>query len=93
VCPDAGYLPTFAFPLGPRAVLGLGLIAIGFVSNMDPLPEVVDGIRAIMLFVPAAACALAAGIFYFGYKLEDGRIRHMQEEISERRSRQQPADL
>ncbi len=66
------------------AVLSLGLIAIGFAANEPAAPRVVDGIRSIMMFTPAVACALAAVIFYFGYKMDDARIVFMQEAIAKR---------
>jgi Na+/melibiose symporter-like transporter len=65
-----------------NAVLSLGLMAIGFVANAVPAPGMIDGIRSIMIFTPAAACALAAAIFYFGYKIEDSQVLLMQEEIN-----------
>ena len=64
-----------------------GLITIGFVANQDPAPEVVDGIKTLMIFVPAAACVLAAVIFFFGYNIEDKNILKMQEEIAARKAR------
>ncbi|MBN1566714.1 MAG: MFS transporter [Acidobacteria bacterium] len=68
------------------AILSLGLMAIGFVANMDPTPAVVEGIRAIMIFAPAVACVLAAAVFYFGYKIKDSQVLFMQEEIAQRRA-------
>jgi glucuronide carrier protein len=65
-------------------VISIGLIAIGFVANTPPTPEVVNGIRSIMMFAPAASCILAAAIFYFGYKIEDRQVLQMQEEIDQR---------
>jgi len=65
-------------------VVTIGLMAIGFIANTDPAPNVVDGIRSIMIFAPAAACILATAIFYFGYKIEDRHILQMQEEIAAR---------
>jgi Na+/melibiose symporter-like transporter len=64
-----------------NAVLSLGLMAIGFVANASPAPSVVHGIRSIMMFTPAVACALAAAFFYFGYRMEDKQVLAMQEEI------------
>ena len=36
----------------------------------------------LMTFGTAAMCALSALIFYFGYKIEDSQIMHMQDEIA-----------
>jgi len=66
------------------AVLSLGLISIGFVANEPATAKAMDGIRFIMMFAPAAACVLAAGIFYFGFRIEDARIAAMQEAITHR---------
>lgn len=63
-----------------------GLMAIGFVANADPTPRVIEGISAIMALAPAAAYAMAAIIFYFGYRIEDKDIVQMQEEIEARRA-------
>jgi sugar (glycoside-pentoside-hexuronide) transporter len=69
------------------AIIAVGFIAIGFVANQDPTPGVVAGIRAIMAFAPAAACAIAAVIFSFGYKIEDKNIVQMQDEVAARKVR------
>ena len=61
-------------------------MAIGFVANQPPTPEVVDGIRFIMTFAPAAACAIAAVVLYCGYRPEDKAIIQMQDEIAERKA-------
>ena len=68
------------------AVVTLGLMAIGFVANAVPAPGVVEGISFIMIFMPAAASAIAALIFYYGYKIEDRNVIRMQEEIVERKA-------
>jgi Na+/melibiose symporter-like transporter len=67
------------------AVVTLGLVAIGFVANAVPTAAVVDGIGFIMTFTPAAACALAALIFYYGYRIEDRQVLRMQDEIAVRK--------
>ena len=41
-------------------------------------------ISSIMALAPAAAYAIAAIIFYFGYRIEDKDIVKMQEEIEAR---------
>jgi glucuronide carrier protein len=66
------------------AILSLGLMYIGFVANASPPPQVVNGIRNIMIFAPAAACVLAAVTFYFGYKIDDSQVPLMQEEMGKR---------
>jgi Na+/melibiose symporter-like transporter len=65
-------------------VMAGGLMAIGFVANADPTPRVIEGISSIMALAPAAAYAIAATIFYFGYRIEDKDIVQMQEEIKAR---------
>jgi Na+/melibiose symporter-like transporter len=68
------------------AVVTLGLMAIGFVANAVPGPGVVDGIRDIMIFTPAAAAAIGAIIFYYGYKIEDKNVLRMQDEIAAKKT-------
>jgi Na+/melibiose symporter-like transporter len=63
------------------ATVMLGLAAIGFVANGEPSASVVAGITSIMTLAPAAACVLAAVIFYFAYKIEDKHVVQMQNEI------------
>jgi Na+/melibiose symporter-like transporter len=65
-------------------VMAGGLMAIGFVASADPTPRVVEGISSIMALAPAVAYAIAAIIFYFGYRIEDKDIVQMQEEINAR---------
>jgi len=65
-------------------VVTFGLMAIGFVANTDPSQTVLEGIRSIMIFAPAAACAISAVIFFLGYRIEDTHILKMQDEIAER---------
>jgi len=64
------------------AVVTLGLVAIGFVANAVPGPEVVSGISSIMTLTPAAAAAVAAAIFYYGYRIEEKDVIQMQDEIA-----------
>jgi len=61
-------------------------MAIGFVANTEPTPRVVEGISSIMSFTPAIACIISAGIFYFGYRIEDKHILRMEEEVSARKA-------
>jgi Na+/melibiose symporter-like transporter len=65
-------------------VVAGGLMAIGFVANAIPTPHVVQGISSIMTFTPAVGYALAAAIFYFGYRIEEKQVLQMQEEIAAR---------
>ena len=65
-------------------VIGLGLMAIGYIANTVPTQSVMDGIRSIMIFSPAVASAIAAVSFYFGYRIDDKDIVRMQEEIAAR---------
>ncbi len=65
-------------------IIALGLVAIGFIANTTPEPNVVRGISYIMIIAPAAANAVAATLFYFGYKIDDKHILQMQNEIAAR---------
>ncbi len=78
-------LQTFPIKVGVlirSGVITFGLMAIGFVANAEPSPDVVEGISSIMSFTPAIACIISAGIFYFGYHLEDNRIQQMEKDIA-----------
>jgi Na+/melibiose symporter-like transporter len=46
---------------------------------------VVEGISSIMTFMPAAVSAIAAIIFYYGYRIEDKKILQVQDEIAARK--------
>jgi glucuronide carrier protein len=74
-------LPIKVGVLIRSAVVTGGLMAIGFVANATPTPQVADGIRSIMTLAPAAGYAIAALIFYFGYKTTEAQVLRMQEEI------------
>lgn len=69
------------------AAVLLGLAAIGFVANAPPSPRAVAGITSILTLAPAAACLLAAAVFYFGYRIEDRRVVEMQDAIAARAAR------
>ena len=77
-------LPIKVGVLLRAGVIGLGLIAIGYIANIVPPQNMVDGIRSIMIFSPAAASAIAAIIFYFGYRIDERDVLKMQEEITAR---------
>ena len=82
-------LQTFPIKVGiliRSGVITFGLMAIGFVANTEPTPKVVGGISSIMSLTPAVACLISAGIFYFGYRLEDERVLRMEKEISARKA-------
>lgn len=67
------------------AVITLGLMAIGFVANTTPTPRVIEGISTMMTLGPAAAYAIAATIFFFGYKIDETHVLQMQQEITARK--------
>jgi Na+/melibiose symporter-like transporter len=57
---------------------------IGFVANESPTMRVIEGISFIMTLVSAATYAIAAIIFYFGYRIEEKDVLEMQEQIAAR---------
>ena len=65
-------------------VMAGGLWVIGFVAKTEPTPRVIEGISSIMALVPAAAYAIAAIIFYIGYRIRDEDVVQMQKEIAAR---------
>jgi Na+/melibiose symporter-like transporter len=64
-------------------VITVGLMSIGFVAGKST-PEIVNGISSIMIYSPAVASAIAAAIFYFGYRIEEKDVLQMQDEIAAR---------
>ena len=68
------------------AVITAGLIAIGFVANAAPSPRVVDGLTSMMTLIPAAAYAIAAAVFSFGYRIEEKDVVRMEKEIASRKA-------
>ena len=66
-------------------VLTLGLSAVGFEANAVPREGVVEGIRYIMIFAPAAACAISALVFFLGYRIDEEKVLRMQDEIEARK--------
>jgi glucuronide carrier protein len=67
------------------AIVTIGLVAIGFVANAVPTPQVVGGISSIMTLSPAAASVIAAALVYFGYRIEEQDVIRMQREIASRK--------
>jgi Na+/melibiose symporter-like transporter len=78
-------LPIKVGVLLRSAIVTAGLMIIGFVANSDPSPSVADGIASIMTFTTAAGYAIAAAIFFFGYRIEEKQVLQMQEEIAARK--------
>lgn len=79
-------LPIKIGVLVRSAVVTAGLVIIGFVANATPTTHVIEGISSIMTFTPAATYAIAAAIFFFGYKMKESDVLKMQEEIAARKS-------
>ncbi len=79
-------LPIKAGVLIRSAAVTMGLMAIGFVANAAPTPRVIEGIRSMMTLTPAAGYAIAALIFYFGYRIEEAHVLQMQHEIAARKT-------
>ena len=65
-------------------IMNVGLIIIGYVANVTPTPEVVNGISSIMIYAPAIMSALAGIIFYLGYRIDEKDVVRMQDEIAAR---------
>jgi Na+/melibiose symporter-like transporter len=80
-------LQTFTIKVGVlirSGVITFGLMAIGFVANTEPTPKVIEGISSIMIYSTAVTSAIAAAVFYFGYRIEDKHVLQMQNEIAGR---------
>ena len=78
-------LPIKAGVLLRSAVLSVGLMMIGFVANAVPTPLVTEGISSIMTLTPAAVYAIAAAVFYLGYRIQESDVTQMQDEIAARK--------
>ena len=65
-------------------IIAVGLITIGYVANVTPTPEVVNGISSIMIYAPALTSALAGIVFYLGYRIDEKDVLRMQDEIAAR---------
>jgi len=78
-------LPIKVGVLIRSGVVPLGLMVIGFVANATPTPRVIEGITSIMTLMPAAGYAIAASIFFFGYRIEEAHVVKMQDEITARK--------
>jgi Na+/melibiose symporter-like transporter len=66
-----------------RAGVPAVLMMIGFAANAAPTPNVANGISLLITLAPAAAYALAAAIFYFGYRIEETQVVKMQRDIDD----------
>ena len=80
-------LQTFPIKVGVlirNGVIAFGLMTIGFVANTEPTPKVIEGISSIMIYSTAVTSAIAAAVFYFGYRIEDKHVLQMQDEIAAR---------
>ncbi len=64
---------------GGSIMLSVGSRAIGFVANATPTPGVISGISSLITLIPAAACGIAAVIFYLGSRLDGRHVLRMQE--------------
>ena len=63
---------------------GQVLEAVGFVANQDQTPDAIQGILALVSFIPAGICvgaAILAGL----YPLEDRQLRTIEQDLSQRR--------
>jgi Na+/melibiose symporter-like transporter len=63
-------------------IIAVGLTTIGYIANATPTPEVVKGISSIMIYSPAVTSAIAAAVFYVGYRIDEKDVLQMQDEIA-----------
>jgi GPH family glycoside/pentoside/hexuronide:cation symporter len=61
------------------AVLGFGLVAVGFVKT-NVTPEAINGIRILMSGIPAALAALCAVVMLM-FPLTDKKVLQMQDDM------------
>jgi GPH family glycoside/pentoside/hexuronide:cation symporter len=67
-------------------VSGLLLASIGYVANAVQTPGALLGIRVMMTFIPGGLCLLAA-VATLLYRLDDRRMKRIEQELLERRAR------
>ena len=63
-------------------IMAVGFTTIGYIANTTPTPEVVNGISSIMIYSPALTSAIAAAVFYIGYRIDEKDVLQMQDEIA-----------
>lgn len=76
----AGFPPKMG-NLGRAFVVGFGLAIIGFNAKVDPTPEVVEGIRAIMCVIPAVIFLAGILLVIFGFRLDDKKMEVVQADL------------
>ncbi|CAE7406088.1 Fahd2 [Symbiodinium microadriaticum] len=86
---EAGIFGLFTFSTKLGNGLGAGLLGIllgvvGFVANQDQSQETLDGIKAIMVFLPIAGSALVAFLLIF-FKLDHATHARITQELEDRR--------
>lgn len=79
-CPKIGNAVT-------GLLTGFGLTAIGFVSGMDPSPELAQGMINIICLIPAVTFVIAFVAFFFGYRLDSKKMAQIAADLEARREK------
>lgn len=64
---------------------GFGLAAIGFVSGMEPSPELAQGMMTIICLIPAVCFAIGFVLFFFFYRLDSKKMAQIAADLAERK--------
>lgn len=73
----------FGWTLG-GAVTGWLLAAFGFQANVEQSPEVLTGLRLMLSILPAIGTLLSVG-FIFLYPLNEDKLEHIEQQLTEQR--------
>ncbi|WP_172135495.1 MFS transporter [Adlercreutzia sp. ZJ473] len=71
---------------------GFGLAAIGFVSGMDPSPELTQGMINIICLIPMVCFAISFVGFFFGYRLDSNKMEQIAADLAEREAAKKAAE-
>ena len=70
-----------------RSVVITSILAgAGYVANMKPTVELVNGIRNGLTLIPGVMMAVGLVLFIFLYKITPAKLAEMQKEIANRKS-------
>jgi len=78
----AGFPPKMG-NLGRAFIVGWGLVVIGFSATADITPQIIEGFRFLMCFLPAIIFLVGFILLIFGYRLNDTKMKEVQAGLEE----------
>ncbi|KPU44302.1 hypothetical protein OXPF_24710 [Oxobacter pfennigii] len=78
-------LPLKVGKMTNGVIMTSALASIGFVAKMAPTPALKSGIINIIAMVPALGLIFTGLVLLFGFRLNEARVKQMQEEINMRK--------